>query len=144
MKTDTRSLIIMHGDQIPQTERERELARELEEFKKEKERVKKLLGSLGGQLSHKKENMINILFLSIVLLFFTLEVTTHWLPPFVSLEVGLLILSIKIVWMMYTSQKVNHFQFWILNSIEFKVNKIEKQIYNLERKQRELEEKTKK
>ncbi len=127
----------MHGDQIPQTERERELARELEEFKKEKERVKKLLGSLGGQLSHKKENLINILFLTIVLLFFTLEVTTHWLPPFVSLEVGLLILSIKIVWMMYTSQKVNHFQFWILNSIEFKVNKIERQINAMEKRQKE-------
>ena len=129
----------MHGDQIPQTERERELARELEEFKKEKERVKKLLGSLGGQLSHRKENVINVLFLTIVLLFFTLEVTTHWLPPFVSLEVGLLILSIKIVWMMYTSQKVNHFQFWILNSIEFKVNKIEKQINAMEKRQKEHE-----
>ncbi len=128
----------MEDDQIPQTDLERELTRELEEFKKEKERVKKLLGSLGGQLTHRKENMINALFLAVVLLFFTLEVTTHWLPPFVSLEVGLLILSVKIVWMIYSSQKVNHFQFWILNSIEFKVNRIEKQINEIEKEQKRL------
>ena len=123
----------MAAEQIPQTEMEKELTRELEEFQKEKDRVKKLLGSLGGQLSHKKENAVNILFLMVVLSFFTLEVTTHFLPPFVSLEVGLLILSIKIVWMMYSAQKVNHFQFWILNSIEYKVNQIEKRFIKLEK-----------
>jgi len=121
-------------NQIPKTELEKELAREVEEFKQEKERVKKLLGNLGGSMSHRKESMINILFLVVVLVFFVLEVVTHWLPPFVSLEVGLLFLSIKIVWMMYSAHKVNHFQFWILNSIEYRVNQVDKKISDLEKK----------
>lgn len=121
-----------------QAEREKELYRELEEFKQEKERVKKVLGSLGGSVSTKKEKLINVGFLMFVLFFFVMELTTHWLPSFVSLEIGLLALSIKIIWMMRSTHKVNHFQFWILNSIEFRVGMMDKKLSALEKK---LEEK---
>jgi len=116
------------------TEREQELSRELEEFKQEKERIKNILGSLGGNISSKKEIAINVAFLVVVLIFFTLEVTTHWLPSFVSLEVGLLFLSIKIIWMMYNAHKVSHFQFWILNSIEYRMNQMDKKINEMDKK----------
>jgi len=119
-------------DKEPTTELEKELIKELEEFKREKDRVKKILGSLGGSVSTKKEKMINLTFLVIVLCFFIVELTTHILPSYISLEVGLLFLSIKLIWMMNSSHKVNHFQFWILNSIEYKVNLIEKRINQLE------------
>ena len=117
-----------------QTDREQELERELEEFKREKERVKNLLGSLGGNVTGKKEIVINVGFLLVVLTFFVLEVTTHFLPPFVSLEVGLLFLSIKIVWMMYSAHRVSHFQFWILNSIEYRVNQLDKKLNEIDRR----------
>ncbi len=47
-----------------------ELEKELEEFKKEKERVRNIVGKIGGSnnVSHKKN--INILFLSIVVAVF--------------------------------------------------------------------------
>jgi len=32
--------------------------------------------------------------------------------------------SIKIIWMIHQQQKIDHFQFWILNSIEFRLNEI--------------------
>ena len=123
----------------PMSEKEKELTRELEEFKKEKERVKKILGSLGGTRTARKEKIINTLFAIVVLGFFVLELTTHFLPSFVSLEIGLLFLSIKIIWMMNSAHKVSHFQFWILNSIEYKVNQIDKRVMNLEKKFREKE-----
>ena len=121
-------------NQKPLTEMEKELTRELEEFKKEKERVKKILGSLGGTKTARREKIINIAFAVVVLGFFILELTTHFLPSFVSLEVGLLFLSIKIIWMMNNAHKISHFQFWILNSIEYKVNQIDKKVINLEKK----------
>ncbi len=124
----------MENNQTPQTDLEKELIRELEEFKQEKERIKNILGALGGTGSHRKEAVINMLFLCVVLVFFTLEVTTHFLPPFVSLEVGLLFLSVKIVWMMYNANKVSHFQFWILNSIEFRLNQLDKKMNDIDRK----------
>lgn len=120
-------------DQKTVSDREKELERELEEFKKEKERVKQILGNLGGTRSVRREKLINMGFLIVVLTFFVLEVTTHFLPPFVSLEVGLLFLSIKIIWMMNNAHKVSHFQFWILNSIEYRVNQIDKKVRELEK-----------
>jgi uncharacterized membrane protein len=124
----------MSEDNMTPTEREQELSRELEEFKLEKERIKNILGSLGGNISSKKEIVINIAFLVVVMTFFTLEVTTHWLPSLVSLEVGLLMLSIKIIWMMYNAHKVSHFQFWILNSIEYRMNQMDKKINEMDKK----------
>jgi len=125
---------ILEENQTPHTELEKELVKELEEFKKEKERVKKLLGNLGGSISHRNDMIVNGVFLVVVLTFFILEITTHFLPPFVSLEIGLLSLSIKIIWMMYSSHKVNHFQFWILNSIEYRVNQIDKKLNEMDKK----------
>ncbi len=117
-------------------ERERELVRELEEYKREKERVKRLLGTMGGHVTGKREIFINILFLLVVLAFVALEIATHFLPPFVSLEVGLLFLSVKIVWMMYNARRVNHFQFWILNSIEYRVNQLDRKLNEIDRRVR--------
>ncbi len=121
------------------SEKEIELTRELEEFKQEKERVKKILGSLGGTKVARKEKIINGAFAVVVLGFFVMELTTHFLPSFVSLEIGLLFLSVKIIWMMNSAHKVSHFQFWILNSIEYKVNQIDKKVMNLEKKLKEKE-----
>ncbi|QEN06490.1 hypothetical protein EXM22_00220 [Oceanispirochaeta crateris] len=123
----------------PLTEMEKELIQELDDFKKEKERVKKILGSLGGTKIARRDKMINMAFAVVVLGFFILELTTHFLPSFVSLEVGLLFLSIKIIWMMNSAHKVNHFQFWILNSIEYKVNQIDRKVINIEKRIHDLE-----
>ncbi|MFC1504857.1 hypothetical protein ACFL6D_05520 [Spirochaetota bacterium] len=43
-------------------------------------------------------------------------------------------MSIKIIWMLHKQTKVEHFQFWILNSIEFRINDISKQIQDLKSK----------
>lgn len=45
-----------------------------------------------------------------------------------SLELGLLFVSLKIVWMTRRQSKVEHFQFWILGSIEFRLNAIARQL----------------
>jgi hypothetical protein len=54
------------------------------------------------------------------------------LPPLFSIEVGLLMVSVKIIWMIHKQSKVEHFQFWILNSIEFRVNDVAKRLRALE------------
>jgi hypothetical protein len=55
------------------------------------------------------------------------------LPPLFSIEIGILLISIKIVWMIYKQTKVEHFQFWILNSIEFRLNNLSRQINGIEK-----------
>ena len=114
-------------------DKEEELRLEIEEFNREKERIKALIGNIGGKTYSKRDNIINIVFVFIILSLFLLEITTHWLPEFISLEVSVLLVSIKIVWMIHSQHKYNHFVFWILNTIEFRVNDVGKKVKNMEK-----------
>lgn len=109
-----------------------DLIRELEEFEREREQLKDVLGRIGGRNFSKRDTWINIIFLVIILTLFILELTTHFMPVRISLELGILLVSVKIVFMIHTQQKVNHFQFWILNSIEYRMNQMSKKITTLE------------
>ena len=111
-----------------------EILGELEEFEREREQLKEVLGRIGGRSFSKKDNWINIGFLAVILALFVLELTTEYLPRLMSLELGVLMVSIKIVFMIHSQQKVNHFQFWILNSIEFRMNDMSKRVRKIERR----------
>ena len=119
----------------PHIEESREdILNELEEFERERDQLKEVLGRIGGRSFSKKDNWINIGFLVIILGLFALELTTDYLPRLMSLELGVLMVSIKIVFMIHSQQKVNHFQFWILNSIEFRMNDMSKRVRKMERR----------
>ncbi len=101
-----------------------EILKEINEYNRERDQIKMMLGKIGGTAYSSVDMIINIVFLSIILGLFILELTTHWLPSYISLEVSVLLVSIKIVWMIHSQYKFNHFQFWILNSIEYRMNGI--------------------
>jgi hypothetical protein len=110
-----------------------DLLGEIEEFEREREQLKEVLGRIGGRSFSKKDNWINIGFLILILVLFVLELTTEFLPRLISLELGVLLVSVKIVFMIHSQQKVNHFEFWILNSIEYRMNDISKRVKKMER-----------
>lgn len=103
---------------------------ELEQFRTEKERVKMLMGQIGGISKKKYDKSLNYIFIVLIILLFAFDMARHifhWelpLPDRFSLEIGILFVSLKIVWMMLKQSKLEHFQFWILNSIEYKLNQI--------------------
>ncbi|RKX90976.1 MAG: hypothetical protein DRP84_12315 [Spirochaetes bacterium] len=115
-------------------EREKELLEEIESFREEKERIKRLIGSIGGKNFVKKDKLLNFILLGVVLLLFVLEVTTNWLPAYISLEMAVLLVSIKIVWLINNISKMDHFQFWILNSIEFRLNSLTNKLNEIDKK----------
>ena len=117
-----------------ESEREKELLEEIESFKREKERIKKLIGSIGGKNFVKKDRILNYALLAIVLGLFIVEITTKILPPYISLEVAVLLVSVKIVWLINNITRMDHFQFWILNSIEFRLNSLSKKFDELNKK----------
>ena len=110
-----------------------EIIKEINEYNKEKNQIKTMLGKVGGTSYSKLDTIINIIFLLLISFFFITELTTHWLPSFISLELGVLLISVKIVWMIHSQQKFNHFQFWILNSIEYRMNQITSKIKKIEK-----------
>ena len=113
-------------------DKEAELRRELEEFHKEKSRVRDVIGKIGGKINSRIDTGINIAFLLIIAALFVIEMTTELLPVLISLEIGVLLVSIKIVWMIHNLNKFYHFQFWVLNSIEFRLNDIVKKVRGIE------------
>ncbi|HDP66912.1 MAG TPA: hypothetical protein ENN20_00245 [Candidatus Marinimicrobia bacterium] len=116
------------------------LESELEHFRSEKEKIRQIVGQVGGKGSAKQDLMINLTFLAIILVLFIFDILRHLfhmnlpLPPLLSIEMGVLLVSIKIIWMIYKQAKVEHFQFWILNSIEFRLNNLSSQINTIEKK----------
>ena len=42
-------------------------------------------------------------------------------------------MSIKIIWMVHNQTRVEHFQFWMLNAIEFRINELARDLRNIEK-----------
>jgi len=114
------------------------LKAELDQFKKEKEKIRQLMGQIGGKGAEKKDRWMNRFFIIAVSLVALNDFLYHIfhiktpIPSLFSLEIAVLLVSVKIIWMMHKSTKVEHFQFWILNSIEFRLNDVAKKLRQLE------------
>ncbi len=115
------------------------LKAELDQFKKEKEKIRKLMGQIGGKEQEKRDKWMNRIFIAAIILIGINDVlhvvggVQVLIPTELSLGIAVLLVSIKIIWMMHKATKVEHFQFWILNSIEFRLNDVAKQLRSLER-----------
>ncbi len=118
----------------------KQLQKELNQYKKEKEAIKNIIGQIGGVQSRKRDKIVNIIFISLIAILFGCDAAKHLfhintpIPSMFSLEIGVLLVSLKIIWMMHTQSKVDHFQFWILNSIEFRLNDIAKKVKDMSKK----------
>ncbi len=115
-----------------------QLLDELASYKNEKEKLRNILGQIGGRTGNFSK-VITVIFVSLVIVLFLVDLYRNifyfdnW-SSVLTVEIGLFLVSIKLIWMMHLQSKVSHFQFWILNAIEFKVNRISKKINELERK----------
>lgn len=115
------------------------LKEELAHYKIEKEKIRKIIGQIGGSTSKKHDRRVNIIFLVIVISLFLFDVLRELLHLQLSgyssnlaIELALLLVSVKIIWMINKQSKIDHFQFWVLNSIEFQINGIAKRMRELE------------
>ena len=114
---------------------------ELNHFREEKEKVRQLVGQIGGKKASKRDKFINRTFIvclvglfviDIIIILFKLDIsliTTEF-----TIILALLMVSLKIIWMVHKQAKIEHFQFWILNSIEYRLNDISKRIKKIEKK----------
>ncbi len=122
------------------------LKEELEHYQTERDRIRQIIGQIGGGTSLKRDRYINIVFLILVVLLFLADIfhvvdrlSVSWLPDNISIELALLLISLKILWMIHNNTKVYHFQFWVLNSIEFQINALKKQFQSFERREESKE-----
>jgi len=121
------------------------LREELDQFRREKEKIRDIVGQIGGVASTRRDRTWNTLFIGAIVFLLLLDVARHLLnwhvpiPPLFSIELGVLLVSVKIIWMIHKQTRIEHFQFWILNSIEFRLTDMSKRVQEIERKLRSPE-----
>ena len=116
-----------------------ELKAQLKAYQDERERIKQLMGQIGSTTDTKRDKVVNWVFIVLIILLLAFDLGRHFLhwdfiplPPLFSIEIGILLVSIKIIWMISRQSKVDHFQFWILNSIEFRLNNLSREINDVQ------------
>ncbi len=105
-----------------------DLKQELENFQQEKHRIRGIVGKIGG-IPTFNTKIFNNIFLAVIIV--SLVVSLFFPSENVKLlmiELATAALAIKILYMMHCQNRVNHFQFWMLSSIEWRINEVMKQV----------------
>lgn len=121
---------------------EKILLDEIREFEKEKDRIIQIVGSIGGK-SNKQVKKVNALLIGMIIFLLFMGGVLRKMSVELTMYLAILLGIIKIIWMLYETKKSTHFQFWILNSIEVKMNELSKRVNKIERRTRQFEEEIK-
>lgn len=119
---------------VNETANDNRTTEELKAFEEERERLRSVLGGIGGARQSRKDTMVNGAFIFAVAVLLIHDLIKAWgtgVNTMLTLELGVFLVSFKIIYMMHQNAKVNHFQFWVLNTIEFRLNSLEQNIRKL-------------
>ncbi len=114
------------------TEELDDLKKELEAFEKEKERVRSIVGQIGG-VPKTRVRLINILFVIVMVVSVAISIVADEKWRLLMIELATVTLSIKIIYLIHAQMRVAHFEFWILSSLEWRVNEVMKQLRQLKK-----------
>ena len=101
-----------------------DLKQELENFQQEKHRIRGIVGKIGGVPTF-NTRIFNNIFLAVIIVSL---IVSLFFPKIrlLMIELATVAISIKILYMMHCQNKVNHFQFWMLSSLEWRINEVMK------------------
>jgi hypothetical protein len=107
-----------------------DLRKELENFQREKERVRAIIGKIGG-VPKTRVRLVNTLFIVIVVVSVVVSIVAgeRWQLPMI--ELAAVTLSVKIIYLIHAQMRIAHFEFWILSSLEWRINEVMKQVRQL-------------
>jgi len=109
-----------------------DLKRELENFQQEKERVRAILGKIGGVPTF-NEKLINVAFVVVIVVSVVISIIAGEKWRLLMIELATVALSVKIIYLIHCQMRMNHFKFWILSSIEWRINEMMVQIKQLKK-----------
>ena len=109
-----------------------DLKRELEHFEKEKERIRAIVGQIGGA-PKSQVKLVNALFIIVLLVTVAISIVADEKWRLIMIELATVTLSVKIIYLIHAQMRVAHFEFWILSSLEWRVNEIMKQLRQLKK-----------
>ena len=100
-----------------------DLKRELEHFQQEKERVRAIIGKIGG-VPQFRTKLINTIFIIIIVASVAVSIVGGSELRLLMIELATVTLSVKIIYLIHCQNRINHFKFWILSSIEWRINEM--------------------
>lgn len=108
-------------------EKESALVDEIEHFRREKERIRAIVGRIGGVPTF-KQKLLNIFFAVAIAACFAVSLLTHGRLTLSMIEVGIVLISLKIMWLLHSYSRQMHFMFWVLSGLEWRLNEIVEEI----------------
>lgn len=110
-----------------------DLQEELKNFKEEKERVRNIVSHI-GDMPASRTKLANLLFILIIASSGVVSVFAGREWRLVMIEIATITLSVKIIYLMHCQSKVNHFKLWVLSSIEWRLNEVNKRVRQIDKK----------
>jgi len=104
-----------------------DLRQELEHFQQEKERVRAIIGKIGG-VPKFRTKLINAIFIIVIAVSVIISIVGGDKLRLLMIELAMVTLSVKIIYLIHCQMRINHFKFWILSSIEWQLTELKKQI----------------
>ena len=121
----------MKKDQDPE-DKISDLKDMLEKFEKEKERVRSIIGKIGGVPSFNTK-LINVVFVVIIVVAGAISIFSGDGMRLLMIELTTVMLSVKIIYMIHVQMRVNHFKFWILSAIEWRISEMMNEIKQIKK-----------
>ena len=107
-----------------------DLKEELEHFQQEKERVRAIIGQIGGMPKFRTK-LINAIFIAVIAVSVAVSVIAGENLRLLMIELATVTLSLKIIYLIHCQMRINHFKFWILSSIEWRLTEMRREIKQL-------------
>jgi hypothetical protein len=101
----------------------KDLRQSLENFQKEKERVRAIIGRIGG-VPKFQTKLVNAIFIVVIVAAAIVSIIAGEKWRLLMIELTTVMLSLKIIYLIHCMMRVNHFKFWILSAIEWRVNEM--------------------
>jgi hypothetical protein len=113
---------------------EKEVKEEVEQYRKEKEKIRKLLDSISSTKNGILNKVMDYGFILLLILLVFARFVFGIVDNILSLELGLLLLSIKIIWLIKIQNNYNHFIFMIMHTLDHHQLKILEELKEIEKK----------
>ena len=110
-----------------------DLRKQLEEFEREKERVRLIVGKAGGVPTFNTK-AFNIIFFTLVIASLVVSIMAKGTLRLAMSELAIAAISFKLIFLMHSQSRVNHFQLWILTALEWRLNEMMREIREIRQK----------
>jgi hypothetical protein len=110
----------------------KDLKEELEHFQQEKERVRAIIGKIGG-VPRFRAKLVNVVFIVVITASVIISIFSGQELRLLMIELATIALSVKIIYLIHCQMRVNHFEFWILSSLEWRLTEIMRHVRRLDK-----------